>query len=79
VQGSTPTYYLSDGLGSTTELANGGGTVTGTYTYDAFGAVRAHTGATVALYRATRVPPVTTPAARRGSTSWPAGRRPGPG
>jgi RHS repeat-associated protein len=45
IQGSTPTYYLYDGLGSTTQLANGGGSVTGTYTYDAFGSVRAHTGA----------------------------------
>jgi hypothetical protein len=45
VQGSTPTYHLTDGLGSTTELADGAGAVTGAYTYDAFGAVRAHTGA----------------------------------
>jgi hypothetical protein len=42
---SVQTYFLYDGLGSTTELANGGGTVTGTYRYDAFGSVRTHTGA----------------------------------
>jgi hypothetical protein len=45
VQGSTATYYLTDGLGSTTELANGGGTVSDTYRYDAFGAVRSSSGA----------------------------------
>ena len=27
----TRTYYLTDGLGSTTELVNGAGSVTGTY------------------------------------------------
>jgi hypothetical protein len=42
---SVQTYFLSDGLGSTTELADDEGSVTGTYTYDAFGPVRAHTGA----------------------------------
>jgi len=41
----TTYYYLSDGLGSTTELADGDGTVTGAYAYDVFGPVRAHTGA----------------------------------
>jgi RHS repeat-associated protein len=45
MQGSTPTYYLTDGLGSTTELADNSGDVIGTYEYDAFGAVRTHTGA----------------------------------
>jgi RHS repeat-associated protein len=45
IQGSTPTYYLYDGLGSTTRLADGAGAVTGAYSYDAFGAVRSHTGA----------------------------------
>jgi len=39
------TYFLYDGLGSTTDLADEDGTVTGTYAYDAFGPVRAHTGA----------------------------------
>jgi hypothetical protein len=50
VQGSTPTHYLTDGLGSTTELADDDGTVTGTYAYDAFGPVRAHTGASQLLH-----------------------------
>jgi RHS repeat-associated protein len=44
--GTTQEYYLTDGLGSTTEITDGSGTVTGTYAYDAFGAVRAQTGAT---------------------------------
>jgi RHS repeat-associated protein len=39
-------YLLRDGLGSTTELADGSGNVTGTYRYDVFGAPRAQTGAT---------------------------------
>jgi YD repeat-containing protein len=37
------TYYLQDGLGSTTGLTNGSGGVTDTYTYDAFGAVKTKT------------------------------------
>lgn len=40
-----PTYYLTDGLGSTSELADGAGAVTGTYAYDVFGQVRTHIGA----------------------------------
>jgi RHS repeat-associated protein len=44
--GTTQEYYLTDGLGSTTGITDGSGTVTGTYAYDAFGAVRAQTGAT---------------------------------
>jgi YD repeat-containing protein len=44
------TYFLYDGLGSTTDLADGDGAVTGTYTYDAFGPVRAHTGASQLLH-----------------------------
>ena len=38
--------YLTDGLGSTTVITDGSGTVTGTYEYDAFGTVRLQTGAT---------------------------------
>jgi len=45
VQGATATYYLTDGLGSTRQLTDGAGAVTGAYTYDAFGPVRTHTGA----------------------------------
>jgi RHS repeat-associated protein len=37
-------YELSDGLGSTTGLADGTGAVTDTYTYDVYGAVRSRTG-----------------------------------
>jgi RHS repeat-associated protein len=37
-------YELSDGLGSTTGLADGTGAVTDTYTYDVYGAVRTRTG-----------------------------------
>lgn len=37
-------YYLYDGLGSTTGLAGDTGTVTDTYTYDVFGAIRSQTG-----------------------------------
>ncbi len=37
-------YYLYDALGSTTGLANGTGTVTGSYAYDVFGAIRQQTG-----------------------------------
>jgi RHS repeat-associated protein len=40
------TYLLRDGLGSTTELADGAGNLTGTYRYDVFGAPRSQTGAT---------------------------------
>jgi RHS repeat-associated protein len=39
-------YLPRDGLGSTTEVADGAGNVTGTYRYDVFGAPRAQTGAT---------------------------------
>jgi len=38
------TYNTGDGLGSTTDLTNGSGTVTGAYSYDVFGAVRSQTG-----------------------------------
>lgn len=38
------TYFTYDGLGSTTDLTNGSATVTGTYSYDVFGAVRSQTG-----------------------------------
>ena len=38
------TYFTYDGLGSTTDLTNGGATVTDQYSYDVFGAVRSHTG-----------------------------------
>ncbi len=37
-------YFFYDGLGSTTELSDGAGTVTSTYRYDVFGAIRSQTG-----------------------------------
>jgi RHS repeat-associated protein len=44
INGTDEEWYLYDGLGSTTGLADDTGTITGTYTYDVFGVVRAHTG-----------------------------------
>lgn len=38
------TYFLYDGLGSTTELLDDTGDVTDAYTYDVFGAIRASSG-----------------------------------
>ena len=38
-------YPLVDGLGSTANLVDAAGNVVGSYTYDAFGAVRSHSGA----------------------------------
>jgi len=38
------TYRLTDGLGSTVALCNGSGTVTDSWTYDVFGAVKTHSG-----------------------------------
>jgi RHS repeat-associated protein len=42
--GGTTRYYLQDGLGSTAQLTDIGGSVTDSYTYDVFGAVTSHTG-----------------------------------
>ncbi len=42
--GSVQEYHLADGLGSTTGLATGAGTVIDSYTYDVYGAVRTRTG-----------------------------------
>ncbi len=38
------TYFLYDGLGSTSDLTNGSGSTIATYTYDVFGAIRSQTG-----------------------------------
>jgi RHS repeat-associated protein len=46
-------YYLADGLGSTTGLTDGEGSVVGTYTYDVFGAIRSETGGQTNDYRFT--------------------------
>src|SRR5436189_4242596 len=40
----TQTYFLHDGIGSTTDLTDGSGNSTATYRYDAFGAIRSQTG-----------------------------------
>jgi len=37
------TYFLQDGLGSTTGLTDSGGSMTAMYQYDAFGAVKTKT------------------------------------
>ena len=46
-------YPLTDGLGSTTALANSAGAVTDSYTYDVFGALRSNTGTTANDFRFT--------------------------
>jgi RHS repeat-associated protein len=43
--GSEMTYRLTDGLGSTVNLCDQGGELVGEYTYDAYGNVRAQSGA----------------------------------
>jgi len=42
--GGAQTYFLYDGLGSTTALADGAGNTAATYSYDVFGAIRSQTG-----------------------------------
>jgi RHS repeat-associated protein len=42
--GTTTSYPLADGLGSTAALTDASGAVTATYTYDVFGAVKSSTG-----------------------------------
>lgn len=44
--GGTTSYYLSNGLGSTTELVGTTGTKTDSYTYDVWGGIRARAGTT---------------------------------
>jgi RHS repeat-associated protein len=46
-------YYLADGLGSTTGLTDGQGSMVETYTYDVFGAIRSETGGQANDYRFT--------------------------
>jgi hypothetical protein len=45
---------VTDGLGSTVVLASANGTVTDTYTYDVFGAVRTHAGTNATEFTFTR-------------------------
>jgi len=47
------TYFLQDGLGSTTGLTDEDGDVTDTYSYDVFGAVKSHAGTSANPYRFT--------------------------
>ncbi len=47
--GANPVYYFADTHGSTVELANSAGTVTGSYAYTPWGAVSSHTGATTPI------------------------------
>ncbi|MFQ6019243.1 MAG: RHS repeat protein, partial [Dehalococcoidia bacterium] len=42
--GGAQTYFLYDGLGSTTDLTDGSGSVIAGYAYDIFGAIRSQTG-----------------------------------
>ena len=44
-------FYLFDGLGSTTQLANSAGTVTDGYLYDSFGNILLTTGSTTSYFR----------------------------
>ena len=46
-RGSGVYYYIYDGLGSTRQLVNTGGTVTDTWGYSAFGMLASHAGSTV--------------------------------
>lgn len=50
-QGGNSSVYLVDGLGSTRALTNASGSVTDTYTYDAFGNLISSTGSTTNNYR----------------------------
>ena len=49
--GGEQTYFTYDGLGSVTDLTDGTGAVTATFTYDVFGAVRSQTGASDTYWR----------------------------
>ncbi|MBZ0099331.1 MAG: RHS repeat-associated core domain-containing protein [Taibaiella sp.] len=50
-RGTTISYYLADGLGSTRLLTNPAGAITDTYTYAAFGEPLTSSGTTVNAYR----------------------------
>jgi RHS repeat-associated protein len=51
IQGSSASFYLSDGLGSTVALTNAAGVVTDRYRYDAFGALRSQQGSSTQPFR----------------------------
>ena len=48
---TTTSFYLFDGLGSTTQLANSSGTVTDSYVYDSYGNILLTSGSTVNPFR----------------------------
>jgi RHS repeat-associated protein len=51
VRSGTTSFYLFDGLGSTTQLANATGSVTDSYIYDSFGNILLTSGSTVNPFR----------------------------
>jgi RHS repeat-associated protein len=51
IRGSTTSYGHFDGLGSTDRLTDGNANVTDSYTYQAFGAIKASAGSTVNPFR----------------------------
>lgn len=53
VNGSTPSYYEADGLGSITSLTDATGAVAASYTYDSFGNQTASTGSIANPYQYT--------------------------
>ena len=48
---TTTSFYLFDGLGSTTQLQNSSGSVTDSYVYDSFGYILLTSGSTVNPFR----------------------------
>ncbi len=51
--GGIQEYYLYDGLGSTSDLANGAGNTVASYQYDVFGSLRAQTGSSANEFKFT--------------------------
>jgi RHS repeat-associated protein len=51
ISGTTPTYYSTDQLGSTTALTDSSGSTTATYSYDAYGNQTANTGTASTPFR----------------------------
>jgi len=51
--GGNQEFYLTDGLGSTTDLTDGSGNSTAGYSYDAFGAIRSQSGSSDTMFRFT--------------------------
>jgi RHS repeat-associated protein len=51
IRAGVPRFFLSDGLGSTDRLTDSSANITDSYTYQAFGSVKASTGASVNPFR----------------------------